>query len=226
MDQKSHDIYFQEFTKPVRRIGKVTLLLGILLGFIPAVYIALRYNAMPTTTEILGGYVMILSTEMSNYFIEPISYFPVLGEAGTYMSFLSGSIGGIRVPTVAESQAAVGTEPGSKKAEIVSSIAIAASVVCSMTMGFIAIVLGNVLFSIIPVFVQGMFGYVLPALYGTLAMMYIPRKPIVAVFAVVVSLILRLTAIVPNFLNMLIVVILTVGFGVYLAKRDMKKEGN
>lgn len=224
MEQINQNAYFEEFTKPVRKIGKTTLLLGIILGFVPALYIAFTYDAMPTMTQILGGYVMILSTEMAYYFVEPISYFPVLGEAGTYMSFLSGSIGAIRVPTVAESQSVIGTEPGSKKAELVSSIAIAASVVCSMTMGFIAIVLGNVLFTVMPPFLKGMFDYVLPALYGALAMMYIPKKPIIAVFGIILALILRSTSVIPSFLNMLVVVALTVGFGLYLAKKEMKQE--
>ncbi len=223
MSNETSNAYFDEFTKPVRKIGKLSLLVAIILSFLPAIYIAIAYNCMPTIAQIIGGYVMILSTEAVYYFVEPISYFPVLGEAGTYMSFLAGSIGGIRVPSVTVSQNSVGTEPGSQKAELVSSIAVAASVLCSMLMGFIAIVLGNLLFASMPKFVQSMFTYVVPALYGTLLMMYVPKKPIVAVFGLAIALLLRITKIIPGAFNMLLVVILTVAFGLYMFKNKQKK---
>lgn len=219
MGNQNNDAYFNEFTKPVRKIGKTALLLAIILGFLPALYVAIRYDAMPTVAQIAGGYVLILSTEMAYYFVEPISYFPVLGEAGEYMSFLAGSIGAIRVPTVMVAQEEVGVESGTNKAEIVSSIAIAASVICSVSMGFIAIVIGNVLFAVLPEFVQNMFNYVIPALYGAMVMMHVPKNPVIAVFGLVVAMFLRMTSIIPSFLNMLVTVIVTVAFGLYMAKK-------
>ncbi len=218
----ANDAYFTTFTKPVRKIGKTFLLLAILFSFIPAVYVGIRYDAMPTWTQFIGGYLMILSTEMAYYFVEPISYFPVLGEAGEYMSFLAGSIGTVRVPTVTVVQEELGIEAGTQKAEIASTIAIAASVVCSLAMGFVAIVIGNVLFSVMPVFVQNMFGYVVPALYGCLLMMRMPKSPSGTVVAMAAALILRYTAIIPSFFNMLVVIAISVTYGIYACKKKMR----
>lgn len=220
----TNDVYFNEFTKPVRKIGKTFLLLAILFGFIPALYVGIRYDAMPTIGQFMGGWLMILSTEMAYYFVEPISYFPVLGEAGEYMSFLAGSIGAVRVPTVTVAQDELGVEPGSNKAEIVSTIAVAASVVCSLAMGFVAIIVGNLLFSVMPAFVQSMFDYVVPSLYGCLLMMRIPKDPSCALVAMVAALLLRFTAVIPTFLNMLIVVAVSVVYGIYRCKKMMKRQ--
>lgn len=223
MENKNNDAYFNEFTKPVRKIGKSCLLGAIILGFLPALYVGIRYNAMPTSAQVLGGLVLIMSTELAYYFVEPISYFPVLGEAGTYMSFLAGSIGGIRVPTVTVAQETIGVEAGTQKAEIVSSIAVAASIVCSMAMGLTAVVIGNVLFAILPAFVKTMFSYVIQAIYGVLLAQNAPKKPMVAVFGLVLAMVLRLTAIIPSFFNMLVTVALCVVFGLYMAKSAPKK---
>lgn len=224
MKNVTEDRYFEEFTKPVRKIGKVSLLLAIILGFLPGIYVAVTYDAMPTLAQIAGGWVMIMSTEFAYYFVEPISYFPILGEAGTYMSFLSGNISGIKIPSVTISQEEAGVQPGSREGEIVSSIAIAGSIILSMIMGFLAVVIGNVLFKYFPPMLQELFSYVIPAIYGALMMMYLPHKPVLAGVGLVVAMLLRVTNIIPSFFNMLVTVFLTVAFGVYLGNKAMKKE--
>ena len=88
MDKTSADTSFeQSFTRPVIRIGRWTLLLAIPLCFLPAIYLWLRYGALPPLGAILTGWFLIASIYGSWYFVEPISYFPVLGLSGTYMSF-------------------------------------------------------------------------------------------------------------------------------------------
>lgn len=223
MKTASDDRYFNEFTKPVRKIGKIGLLLAILFGFIPGVYVAIAYDAMPTMAQIIGGWVMIASTEFSWYFVEPISYFPVLGEAGTYMSFLSGNATTIRIPSASVSQEIVDVKPGSHEGEIISSIAIAGSIILSMAIYFLAVVVGNVLFKYFPPMLQEMFNYVIPAIYGGLIMMYLPSKPALAGVALVIAMLLRVTNIIPSFLNMLVTVFLTVAVGIYLGNKQMKK---
>lgn len=96
--------YFNDFTKPVRRIGKLSMGMAMVFAFIPAVYVAVAYNCMATVGQILGDMVLVWSAELVYYFVEPISYFPTLGEGGTYMTFLSGNISGVHVPASAAAQ--------------------------------------------------------------------------------------------------------------------------
>lgn len=49
------------------------------------------------------------------WFVEPISYFPVVGAAGTYMAFLSGNISNMRIPCASMAQVAADVEPGTEK---------------------------------------------------------------------------------------------------------------
>lgn len=75
-----------------------------------------------------------------------------------------------------------------------------------------------------PAFVQSMFDYVVPSLYGCLLMMRIPKDPSCALVAMVAALLLRFTAVIPTFLNMLIVVAVSVVYGIYRCKKMMKRQ--
>lgn len=216
--------YFESFTKPVRKIGKASLLLAIIFSFISPIYIAIRYNCMPTGAQILGGYILIFATEATYYFVEPISYFPTLGEAGNYMSFLAGSIGGIRVIATLGAQEALGVQPGTQKSEIVSVMSIAASIITSLSLNVVGIVFGNVLFTVLPESITGMFSFVLPAVYGSMLYPYMKKSPIVGVVGLLAGFALRKTPFLPSWSRMLLDVAICVILGLQLAKAKRNKE--
>lgn len=216
------DKYYEDFTLPTRRIGKTCLLLAILFSFISPIYVAIRYGCMPTVAQILGGFVLILATEGTYYFIEPISYYPTLGEAGNYMSFLAGSISAIRLTATLGSQDVIGVEPGSHRAEIVAVIAIAGSVICSTAMNLIGIVFGNFLFAVLPKTITGMFDFVLPALYGALLYPRFKKSPPVAIFGFVAGYFLY-TSKLPGWTKMLSNVLLCILLGRQLAQYKKSK---
>ena len=98
-------LYEQHFTKQIIKWGRLTNLIAIPLCFIPAGVMALVFGAMPPVADILKGWVLIASIYGIYAIVEPSSYFPVLGLPGTYMSFLAGNIGNMRVPCSAVAQA-------------------------------------------------------------------------------------------------------------------------
>ncbi len=53
---------------------------------------------MPPISALLASTMAIVSMSAPNYIIEPVSYSPILGIPGTYMSFLSGNISNMRLP--------------------------------------------------------------------------------------------------------------------------------
>ena len=73
----------KEFTKPITRIGPITILIAGLLSVLPAIYLAVRYGALPPISNILKAWTGVLSAYGAIYIIEPISYFAVLGIGGT-----------------------------------------------------------------------------------------------------------------------------------------------
>lgn len=90
--------YENIFSRPIIKYGRITLLFSIVLCFIPAIYLAVRYHAIPPVSTIFTAWFMIASIYGVEYFMTPISYFPILGVSGTYLAFLSGNIANMRVP--------------------------------------------------------------------------------------------------------------------------------
>ena len=97
MDKK--DLYFEkEYMPHMNRIGKITGYLGVLLSFAPAFILAVVYGIFPKPAALLTAFVSIASAVGVLWFVEPISYFTILGPVGTYMAFLSGNISNMRLP--------------------------------------------------------------------------------------------------------------------------------
>lgn len=219
-----HNAYFEQFTKPVRRIGKTSLILAMAASFLPALYLSFFHGAFAPVSVVFGGWLLILSNQATLYVVEPVSYYPTLGEAGTYMSFLSGNIMGIRVPACAASMDAVDVRPGTHKGEVVSAIAIAGSVISTVVFGLIAIFIGQRLLDSLPAPILVGLNYILPASYGAIITGYVKKNPPVGIFGLILGLLLNSSSFIPNFAKQILSVILCITFGVLLFKHREKNN--
>ena len=123
-EQKYHEVW----TKPVIRMGMITMLLASALSFVPLVYLYMVHGVLPPFAQAMTAWVLVASVFGAFYVVEPISYYPILGLAGTYISFLSGNISNLRLPCSAMAQEVVGVEEGTKQAEIIGTMGIIGSV--------------------------------------------------------------------------------------------------
>lgn len=87
-----------EWKKNSIRIGTPTNLLAAFTSFIPVIWLCITYNCWPDPKVVLAGWGMVALSFGAFYVVEPISYYAALGLTGTYLSFLSGNIGNMRVP--------------------------------------------------------------------------------------------------------------------------------
>lgn len=200
--------YDEKFTKKIIKIGKVTITLAIFLNFLPVLYIWLRHGAIPSISQILSGWLMIASMYGAFYIVEPISYFPILGLSGTYMSFLSGNIANVRVPSSALAQEVLEVESGSRKAELVSTISIAGSIITNLVILTIGAFIGSSLLNIMPDFVMKAFGFVFPTIMGALLAMFAVKYIKSALVGLVIGLIFNYTGIFPQWLSIPLTVFL------------------
>ena len=104
----NQDYYNKEYVPQVNKIGKITGYLGVLLSFTPALVLAVVYGILPKPAALLTAFISGASAFGVLWFVEPISYFPVVGAAGTYMAFLSGNISNMRIPCASMAQMAAG----------------------------------------------------------------------------------------------------------------------
>ena len=82
--------------------------------------------------------------------LEPVMYFPMLGVSGTYMSFLTGNISNMCLPSAAAAQHAVGAEPGTEKGELTATLAIGAASIVNKLILIPIIIFGAMIVANIP----------------------------------------------------------------------------
>lgn len=161
------------WVKPVNTIGRITVFVGMLLCFAPFLYLVLMYDAMPTWEQVFVGTLGVISAFGVVYFVEPIAFFPALGTAGTYMSFLAGAIGQQRVPAAVVAKNVAEVEDGSHEAELVAICGIAGSVYFNITLMTIAAIAGTFILAVLPdVVMNAITTYILPVVFGAVLAMF------------------------------------------------------
>lgn len=215
--------YEKSFTKPIIRYGSLTNLLAIPLCFIPAIYLWLVKGAFPGWNNILTGWMYVASMFAIYSVVEPICYFPILGLPGTYMSFLSGNIGNMRVPCAVVAQESLGVEPGTKKAELIATLGIAGSIFTNTIMVTIAAIGGAALMSVFPPVVLTAFKYVSSAIFGAMFAMFASKNLIYGAFALVVVMAMLLSKAIPVYIMIPIAVFSTAIFGVFDYNKKQSK---
>lgn len=207
--------YEKSFTKPIIRYGSLINLLAIPLCFVPAIYLWLVKGAFPGWSNILTGWMYIASMFAIYSVVEPICYFPILGLPGTYMSFLSGNIGNMRVPCAVIAQESLGVEAGTKKAELVATLGIAGSIFTNVIIVTIAAIGGAALMSLFPPVVLTAFKYVSSAIFGAMFAMFASKNLKYGAFALLVVMVMLMSKALPVYIMIPIAVFSTAIFGVF-----------
>lgn len=166
------DFYKNEYVPKVNRIGKLTGYLGVLVAFVPALLLAVVYGILPKPAALLTAFISGASAFGVLWFVEPISYFPVVGSAGTYMAFLSGNISNMRIPCASMAQVAAGVEPGTEKGTVIATIGMAVSVIINVSVLTVGAILGTSVLALLPDSIKGALNYLLPALFGALLVQF------------------------------------------------------
>lgn len=227
MDDNVNRDFNTVFTKEIVKAGKWTLLLAIPLSFLPAIYLWIRYGAIPSISTILTGWFLIASIYGAEYVVTPISYFPILGISGTYMAFLSGNIANMRVPCAVVSQDVLGVKPGTSEGEIIATLGMAGSIITNIIVVTIAAVGGSKLFDIFPPIIIEALDYVLPAIFGALFALFAVKYPKYGAFGIsIAAILLGIVKVIPTILLVPICVFSTIGFSMFSYKKSKKTLNN
>lgn len=161
-----NNYYKENYIPQIVKSGRITCWIGALLVFAPALVVSVFFGIVPAKGPLIAALVAQLSVNAVWWFIEPISFFPILGVPGTYVSFLSGNISNLRIPCAAAALKATNTEVGTEEASIISTIGVSASVFVNIILLVIGVVVGSKLIGLLPDSVRNSFNYLLPALFG------------------------------------------------------------
>jgi len=222
MPEKQIDeaVFHEYWTRPVIKIGVTTMLIAVVLSFLPLIYLYFAHGVYPDPATALTAWGLVAAVFGAFYIVEPVSYYPILGLAGTYISFLSGNISNLRLPCSAMAQEVLEVKEGSQQAELVGTMGIVGSVVVNLIGVTLAAFVGYALIRIFPEPVADAFRtYTAPAIFGAVFGQFSLRQPKLAPFALAIPVILL-------FLNLPIwIVILAAVFGTIGISRAFYKMG-
>jgi hypothetical protein len=179
-----------EFNKTLISLGMATLCFALIANFIPAVYLFVFHGIIPKFEDILKIWGVAAATYGVSWVVQPIAYYGVLGTSGSYITWVAGSAGDIRLPAAAMAQKVAGVESGTHEGDIMATIGVASSVFVSVAFVTLFTFIGaNVLPHLPPFFIKS-FSFILPALFAAVYM-EVARKDIRAgVGGIVVAMLL------------------------------------
>lgn len=161
----------------------------VLLAFPFAV--ALIFKALPNWNGLLKGLIATAPMYWAVGIVEVITYIPMLGAGGSYLSFVTGNISNLKLPCALGALEQAQVKADSEEGEVVSTIAIAVSSIVTT----VIIILGVIL--IIPLqpilqspVLQPCFEQILPALFGGLGIVFISKNWKIAIAPIILMLIL------------------------------------
>ena len=172
-------------------------------------------------STVLTAWGMVAASFGAFYFVEPISYYAALGMTGTYLGFLSGNIGNMRVPCAALALDVTKSETGTIQAEVVSTMAICGSIVTNLIGTTSAVIIGGAVLAVLPEFiVAGLTKYASSAIFGATFGNFAIKYPKIAVFALLIPVVLKMFTGLPA----AAVIVCTV-FGTLLVARVFYQKG-
>ena len=163
--------------------------MALLIAFPVAVCII--FQVMPDWTALWTGILLTAPMYWTVGAIETITFVPMLGAGGSYLSFVTGNISNLKLPCALNALEQNGVSANSEEGEVISTIAIATSSIVTtliIILGVICIVpLTPILAA--PV-LEPAFAQILPALFGGLGVAFVSKNWKISVAPILLMLIL------------------------------------
>ena len=175
----------------VHRDGRIWNLSVMVLLLLFPVIVSIVFDATPDWNALLLGLIATAPMYWAVGIIETITYVPMLGAGGSYLSFVTGNISNLKLPCAINALEQNDVSANSEEGELISTIAIATSSIVTtiiIVIGVIAIVpLTPILEAKI---LEPAFAQMLPALFGGLGVAFVSRNWKIAIAPVLLMLVL------------------------------------
>ena len=184
---KKNGIYIDS----VHRDGRIWNLSVMVLLLAFPVTVAFLFGAAPDWGALGLGLLATAPMYWAVGAIETVTYVPMLGAGGSYLSFVTGNISNLKLPVALNALEQAEVNINSEEGEIVSTIAIAVSSIVTTLIIVLGVVLITPLTPVLnaPVLAPA-FAQILPALFGGLGVVFISKNWKIAVAPVLLMLIL------------------------------------
>ncbi len=218
--------YTQQWTNPVHRIGRFSLIAVCITTTFPVFYLYFAHGIFPPVEWLIKDAMLIAASFGLIWLIEPLTFYPALGLSGCYLAFLSGNIGNNKLPAAVLAQDITETEQGSRAAEIITSLAICGSIMTTLITICIGAVAGTVILGALPAAITAAIkAYTVPSIFGALIVSFALKFPKIIPVAVGVPLLLRFYATgIPVYWFVFFTIIATIAATLIIYKKDIYQE--
>ena len=152
---------------------------------------SLIFKALPDWNGLIKGLIATAPMYWAVGVVEVITYIPMLGAGGSYLSFVTGNISNLKLPCALGALEQAGVSADSEEGEIVSTIAIAVSSIVTTVIIIIGVILIIPLQPILQSKVlEPAFAQILPALFGGLGVVFISKNWKIAIAPIILMLVL------------------------------------
>ena len=179
----------RSYMDSVHFYGRVWNLSVMVLLFMFPVAVAALFGVLPDWNALLLGLIATAPMYWMVGVIETVTFVPMLGAGGSYLSFVTGNISNLKLPCALNAMEQNGVSANSEEGEVISTIAIATSSIVTTLIVALGVVLIVPLTPILsaPV-LQPAFEQILPALFGGLGVAFVSKNWKIAVAPVILML--------------------------------------
>lgn len=165
--------FLEEFNRQQHRLGRIMLISAALLLLAVPFMLGAIYGAFPD----FKGFIKVGIVYIPVGIVEFLVYAPMLGNGGSYLTFLTGNVTNLKIPCAMNARDIAKTEVGTAENEIISTLSVASSSIVTMLVIFAGVLLLVPLTPVLenPVLTPA-FDTVVPALFGALGLKYFKKS--------------------------------------------------
>ena len=165
-------------------IGRIWNTIGILLIIAVPIVACIHLKVSPNWAIFAdGGIITLIIINLGSGISEPVIYAPMLGTNGEYLAFITGNLSNLKVPCALSCFDAENAKSNTDEGDIIATVSTAVSSIVTI----LVIIIGVILIAATPLAdllakpaAQKAADYLLPALFGALAVVYVSRNPKIA----------------------------------------------
>lgn len=181
----------RDYYNSTHRMGRLWTLAALILILLVPFLFCLIYGVDLNWKAFGQGALAILPMYYAVGIIEVFNYAPLLGSGGSYLAFVTGNLMNMKVPAAQMAIEKSGVDAVSEEGEVINTIAVAVSSIVTtliIAVGMLAIIPMSNWINSVPV-LKEVFdlanGYVIPALFGALGVVFLAKGWKLAIVPVV-----------------------------------------
>ncbi len=183
------DIKKEEYMDSVHKSGRIWNLTMLVVMLLFPIAVALIFKAVPDWHGLLLGLISTFPMYAAVGVVEVITYIPMLGAGGSYLSFVTGNISNLKLPCALNALEQAGVKANSEEGEVISTISIAVSSIVTTLIILLGVILIVPLTPVLnsPVLAPA-FAQILPALFGGLGVVFISKNWKISIAPIILML--------------------------------------